>query len=385
MITETIISVPVVASASAASTTAISKHTIINACDWLKTEPPPVDPVLVNILDVGDKMAIIGASKTRKSFFTLQMAVCLAAGMDFLAWKVAKPRRVLVVQMEIQDRHYWRRMRGMCNKMRVDEQTLGDRLSIINARGALLKPQEIYECAQRVKAEVIIIDPLYKLLQGDENSAQDMKPVLEMFDKITRHTGAALIYIHHDAKGSPGDRDTRDRGSGSSVIGRDYDACITLTEHQDKKEDARVIQTLLRNYPPQEPFAARWQDMRFQRDDTLPAIPVTSRSKAASNQRGPGVKEIAQQVKDEILTKPWQMVELKPEIQTRYKVGRTKAEDVCKLLSGMDGVETAKTNTFPVKMLIGPPKVTERAAKRMTDEWHTRKLDSITSATSNTN
>ena len=53
--------------------------------------------------------------------------------------------------------------------------------------------------------------------------------------------------------------DIRDRGAGSNVIGRDYDACITMTPHVSEP-DAAVIEIMLRNYRPQEPFTALWTE-----------------------------------------------------------------------------------------------------------------------------
>lgn len=43
----------------------------------------------------------------------------------------------------------------------------------------------------------------------------------------------------------PRAEETRDRGSGSGVLGRDYDACMTLTEHRDQ-EDVLVLVTRAR-------------------------------------------------------------------------------------------------------------------------------------------
>jgi len=356
---------------------------IVDVRDWLRTDPPPVDPVLVDVFDVGDKVAIIGASKTRKSFYALQKAVCVAAGIDFLAWKVARPRRVLVVQMEIQTRHYWRRVRRMCQALGIHPDALGDRLHVVNGRGKGITMDHLKQYAEAIRAEVIIVDPLYKLNHGDENSAEVMSALLAGFDEVAQASGAAVSYVHHDAKGSPGDRETRDRGSGSGVIGRDYDACITLTEHRDQ-EDALVIRALLRNYPPQEGFPIVWKDDCFRVDYNLEAIHATSQNQAARKQRGPNVQEIAQRVKTEILIKPWRVDELKAEMQKRFGVGREKAEEAYRLLAGGEGVEMAKTETFPVKVLIGPPKVTEREARRMTVEWRTRELDSSPSSTSST-
>jgi hypothetical protein len=61
---------------------------VINADDWLTTEPPKPDQVLEDMLDAGDKMVLIASSKQRKSFFFQQLALSLAAGHDFLGWHV---------------------------------------------------------------------------------------------------------------------------------------------------------------------------------------------------------------------------------------------------------------------------------------------------------
>ena len=80
---------------------------------------------------------------------------------------------------------------------------------------------------------------------------------MSAFDELAEQTGAAIIYVHHDTKGSPGDKDIRDRGAGSNVLGRDYDACVTLTAHASDP-DATVVEVLLRNFPPQDPFTIAW-------------------------------------------------------------------------------------------------------------------------------
>ena len=64
---------------------------LINAADWLTTEPPAPDQVLEDILDCGDKLVVIASSKLRKSFFFQQLSIALAAGRDFLNWHVPNP------------------------------------------------------------------------------------------------------------------------------------------------------------------------------------------------------------------------------------------------------------------------------------------------------
>jgi hypothetical protein len=158
------------------------------------------------------------------------------------------------------------------------------------------------------------------------------------------------------------------------VLGRDYDACVTLTEHRDQ-EDALVIGVLLRNYPPQEGFTVVWQDGCFRLAADLAALAATSSSKAEQRQRGMGLNELVEVVCRELVTKPWRMDLLKAEIQRRYCVGRKRSEEACRLLSNRDDLELARTETFPARVLIGPLKMTQAEAMQMTKKWQKRELD----------
>lgn len=237
--------------------------TAINAAEWLAIEPGAPDQILEGVFDVKDKLAIIGSSKMRKSFFLLMLLLCLAAGRTFLNWRVPKPRRVVHFQYEIQSSHFHRRLKRMCKAMGITPSDLKDRFHIVNARGLGLSGidgiEKISQIVELYHPEIISFDPLYKVAAGGENSIEDFKTILNLFDNLIEKTKAAITYIHHDAKGNSGDRDIRDRGAGSNILGRDYDACITLTPHVTET-DAAVIETMLRNYRPQEPFTILWTD-----------------------------------------------------------------------------------------------------------------------------
>ena len=45
----------------------------INASTWLTTEPLAPDQIIEDVVDVKDKLALIGSSKLRKTFFLLQL------------------------------------------------------------------------------------------------------------------------------------------------------------------------------------------------------------------------------------------------------------------------------------------------------------------------
>jgi hypothetical protein len=89
--------------------------------------------------------------------------------------------------------------------------------------------------------KAIILDPLYKVQQGDENSAEAIIKFCNALDKIAHETGAAIIYDHHHPKGSAGQKKVIDRGSGSGVFARDADAMCDLSFLDPSKEVLEVI------------------------------------------------------------------------------------------------------------------------------------------------
>lgn len=89
----------------------------------------------------------------------------------------------------------------------------------------------------------IIIDPIYKVITGDENSADQMAHFCNQFDKVCTELGCAVIYCHHHSKGAQGGKRSMDRASGSGVFARDPDALIDLVELEllDKTKHAVII------------------------------------------------------------------------------------------------------------------------------------------------
>lgn len=249
---------------------------IVNAGAYLDTLPPSPDQIIEGMIEPGDKAGVIASAKRKKTWFVTQLATCVASGRPFLGWAVPKPRRVLVVQPEIKAAHYHRRLRYMAEAMRINSGDLGDRLGIVNARGTPIDASAILRLAVQFRAELVIVDPLYKITEGDENKAEDVKPTLAAFDQIATRTGAAVLWVHHDSKGTPGDRDARDRGAGSNILIRDVDQLLTLTPHRDDPE-ATVVETLARNHRDMEPKTITWENGCFI-ESNLAATPRTSKN-----------------------------------------------------------------------------------------------------------
>ena len=92
-------------------------------------------------------------------------------------------------------------------------------------------------CESGYKPDVVIIDPIYPLFDGDENSNADAKKTLGYLKQIASVTGSGVIYMHHFSKGSQDFKEARDRVSGAGTLGRNYAAMWSMTELAPSDEE----------------------------------------------------------------------------------------------------------------------------------------------------
>lgn len=256
---------------------------VVNAADWLVNEPPPPEFMLDNVFEAGSRVLLVGSSKTRKSFLSLQLAICLATGKDFIGMGVSRPYRVILANLENAPDWQHRRLNAMCRTLGITCEMLGDRLAIMNGRGKGADLGKIEAEAVRHRADVVILDPLYKLDGGaDESDMRERKELISRLEELTERTGAAVLYVHHDAKGRPGDRDIRDRGAGSSIINRDVDATLALTPWGEKNDPEAgkliVLSVLSRNAPPHAEATLIFESGAFSADPEREPCKATSQN-----------------------------------------------------------------------------------------------------------
>jgi hypothetical protein len=311
---------------------------LVRADVLFQSEPPDRDPVIEKHFDAGALVAILAPSKCRKSFFALQLAACIASGHDFIGLKIHKPRRVLLVQFEVTGADVHRRLKMMERGFRGKPNT-EDRLLIFNARGHEFDLSRFAYVIRESRAEVVIFDPLYSMQEGGENGAEDMKPIFKSFLQICKDSGAAVAYVHHDAKGNAAARSTRDRGSGSGVIGRAYDAAFCLAEHEE--ENHFICETLFRSYPPREAFSMIWEDGIFQPSSRAPIAKKPASPTANPTTRHPD--ESFFPILQEILQEESELSSGDLDKALREQAGVTKEKAVAVRLAAIrDGILTVR-------------------------------------------
>ena len=201
--------------------------------DEYKDNPPKLpDELIKGVLRCGHKMLISGSSKAGKSFLLMELCIALAEGKPWLGFP-CKQGRVLYVNLEIDPASCINRFMKIYEALHLPMKHM-DNIVIWNLRGfAVPLDRLVPKLIRRVKDSgysAVIIDPIYKVITGDENNASDMAAFCNQFDKICAETGCATIYCHHHSKGAQGGKRAIDRASGSGVFARDPDAQLDMIQ-----------------------------------------------------------------------------------------------------------------------------------------------------------
>lgn len=251
---------------------------------------PELAPELIHgVLRQGHKMLIAGPSKAGKSFALIEMCIAIAEGTKWLNWQCSQGR-VLYVNLELDRASCLHRFKDVYKAVGIKPLNIGN-IDIWNLRGKTvpmdkLAPKLIRRALKKGYIAVII-DPIYKVLTGDENSADQMAHFTNQFDKVATELGSSVIYCHHHSKGAQGNKKSLDRASGSGVFARDPDALIDLIEleltedvysMQLNQAKCKVFDEAIRSNNP------GYYDENVGIDDTLSLPQITSHANRALTQ-----------------------------------------------------------------------------------------------------
>ena len=201
-----------------------------NLADIWDDMPELSPPLIDGILRQGHKMLIAGPSKAGKSYALLELCCAIAEGKGWLGFNCAQGK-VMYVNLELDRASCLHRLKDVYTRLGWKPENARN-IDMWHLRGKSvpmdkLAPKLIRRAAKK-NYIAIIIDPIYKVITGDENDAASMAAFCNFFDRIAFGTGAAVAYCHHHSKGEQGAKKAQDRASGSGVFARDPDALIDM-------------------------------------------------------------------------------------------------------------------------------------------------------------
>lgn len=262
--------------------------------------------------------ALYGKSKSKKTFFGLQLSLSVATGTPFLKWQINTPHNVAYFNLELMPYFFQERMRKQLAALNLEYPK--DRLTIFNLRGRaellretvnLRNDSPFVKYIKTKNIDLAVIDPRYKLMQGqeDENTAAGLRALLKFRTALA--DACAVLLIGHDPKSDISGKEKVSRGAGSYTAIADDDATFLLTPNTNGGEgvDAVTVQTIHRNRAAVPDFTATFDadSLTFSVDDSIspdtnlnkPTIKLSGAEKARRNaERAAGFKQAALDVAD---------------------------------------------------------------------------------------
>jgi hypothetical protein len=193
---------------SDATENATNKLHIVSLHDFIEMKLPERDKILAPWMMTQSLNMIHGWRGVGKTHVSLGISYAIACGSRFLNWKAEKPRRVLLVDGEMPAAALQERLTAIIASTGVEPEP--GFLSIITPdlqTGAMpdlstYNGQDVIsEAAERVKAELIVLDNLSCLVRGEgrENDSESWVRVQE-WALLQRQKGRSVQFIHHSGK-----------------------------------------------------------------------------------------------------------------------------------------------------------------------------------------
>ena len=230
--------------------------------------------------------------KSYKTWLCLDMAISVASGTDCLGRYATQRGKVLYVPGEGRPERLRSRIEGIAQARGVEIDGLN--LFVMEQANRLVldnqAAQNRFEATlEKFKPDLVIIDPLRRLFDGDENASAAISPVLNFLTAMQQKYACAILVVHHTRKDSAGGATDGQSLRGSSdlygwgesflYISKTKNGVRLVTEHRDEESDVELHLKL----EPSAPSAVLAIDESIDAAPTEDAHPAVS--KPSSQQR----------------------------------------------------------------------------------------------------
>nr|WP_255700466.1 AAA family ATPase [Dethiosulfovibrio faecalis] len=224
--------------------------------DWLipvsefVKKPAPIKWLIKGWVQANACMMMFGPSGSGKTFVAIDMALRIASDID--DWQDNRVRHGGVIYLAGEG-HYGLKARiaGWLSYFGVAPKTLSlwvsrDGCDLNTAEGYRRTVENISKTGMPVS--LIVIDTLHRFLQGDENSAQDAKTMLDACSRLMREFDCSVLLVHHT--GVAQEAQKRARGSSAWKGAQDIEISVcnkgsgAITVEQTKSKDTELAQPI---------------------------------------------------------------------------------------------------------------------------------------------
>ena len=195
------------------------------AGEFLDRPIPEAQWLIPGLIPLGVPTVLASKGGIGKSFLSLQMCIALAAGKPFLSFEALPPMGAVYFGLEDDKDTYHRRLRSIVDHYKACDDWTHE--NDFNLRRNMVTPfvnwqfpgataylptlatdleSTLNDLTQKgVKPGVLVVDTLSRVSEGDENTVQALRPVLNACHSLASYRYTPLV-LHHVGKGQDGSR-----------------------------------------------------------------------------------------------------------------------------------------------------------------------------------
>jgi hypothetical protein len=242
------------------------RYTIRSDTDAVQPQPP-IDYIITDLITNSSLNVFYGEAGSKKTYSTLNMAVAVANGKDWLGF-ITKKVPVLFIDEESGEKRFSRRLN---ETMKGSQCNASGQIYYTCLAGFKLDKKEdislLESVIRGIGARLVIFDALADIMDGDENSKRDVQPVMNALRKIADNTDSAVILIHHSGKSGSYRGSSAIKASADVMIKVESDTDIINFKTEKNRDGSHIAWSA----------KATWEDDTFSLVKTINTLKTSGR------------------------------------------------------------------------------------------------------------
>jgi RecA-family ATPase len=178
----------------------VEPQSLTNFLSW---KPPNLTPIIdKGILYEGSKAILYGRYKSLKSMIALDFSMKLMQGKPWIGFKTPEEgQTVLHLQLEIAHPLLHKRVVPMARETTPKKDVYfwtEHYMKLDDSVGF----NQLHEQLEKIRPNVLVIDPVYKIIKGNPLDAHAVQLLFDNLDKLIAEYNLAILLISHTRKGA---------------------------------------------------------------------------------------------------------------------------------------------------------------------------------------
>lgn len=228
----------------------------------------PVGWLSNGVLPLRSKLLLFGEPKSGKSFLAMQIAHSIAERLPWLGYQPHPDPNLSPTSLYLQSEIAEGELKCRLNPLTPSPSMFLETIHGLNLLGT--DTDKLWERLKVIYPSVLILDPLYMLMDGDITNIAHITTVNRIIDHIIDQFGCSVVIVHHSRKlNEESSKDSLLNALGSVAIPAFYDSILWL----EKRTDFTLLHFALRHDKSPSPVPlVQTDEGLFRHLDILPVL-----------------------------------------------------------------------------------------------------------------